>query len=124
MDRVQALGGVESAAYARITPFSYRTYSSAPIEVDGYEAPPDQQPTVEYNEVSPAYFRTLGIPFVSGREFTRADDENAAPVAVVDETMVAKYWHGSGRKAAAGQGSRDASGWRGEVREIRQPPRE
>jgi len=94
MDRVQALSGVESAAYARITPFSYRTYSSAPIEVDGYEPPPDQQPTVEYNEVSPAYFRTLGIPFVSGREFTRADDENAAPVALVDETMVGKYWHG------------------------------
>ena len=70
MDRVQALSAVESAAYARISPFSYRTYSSAPIAVDGYEAPPDQQPTVEYNEVSPAYFQTLGIPFVSGREFT------------------------------------------------------
>jgi macrolide transport system ATP-binding/permease protein len=94
MDRVQALSGVESAAYARITPFSYRTYSSAPIAVDGYEAPPDQQPTVEYNEVSPAYFQTLGIPFVSGREFTRADDENAPLVAVVNETMVAKYWRG------------------------------
>ena len=94
MDRVQSLSGVESAAYARISPFSYRTYSSAPIEVDGYEAPPDQQPTVEYNEVSPAYFQTLGIPFVSGREFTRADDENAPLVAVVNETMIAKYWRG------------------------------
>ena len=40
MDRVQALSGVESAAYARITPFSYRTYSSDPIAVDGYEALP------------------------------------------------------------------------------------
>ena len=94
MDRVQSLNGVESAAYARITPFSYRTYSSAPIAVDGYEAPPDQQPTVEYNEVSPAYFQTLGIPFVSGRDFTRADDENAPLVAVVNESMVAKYWQG------------------------------
>jgi macrolide transport system ATP-binding/permease protein len=94
MDRVQSLSGVESAAYARITPFSYRTYSSAPIAVDGYEAPPDQQPTVEYNEVSPTYFQTLGIPFVSGREFTRADDETAPLVAVVNETMVAQYWRG------------------------------
>ena len=92
MDRVQSLSGVESVSYARISPFSYRTYLSAPIEVDGYEAPPDQQPTVEYNEVSPAYFQTLGIPFVSGREFTRADDENAPLVGVVNETMVAQYW--------------------------------
>jgi len=94
MDRVQALSGVESAAYGRISPFSYRTYSSAPIAVDGYEAPPDQQPTVEYNEISPAYFQTLGIPFVSGRDFTRADDETAPLVAVVNETMVAKFWGG------------------------------
>ncbi len=94
MDRLQVLSGVESAAYARISPFSYRTYSSAPIAVDGYEAPPDQQPTVEYNEVSPAYFQTLGIPFVSGREFTLADDETAPLVAVVNETMVAQYWRG------------------------------
>ncbi len=94
MDRVQSLSGVESAAYARISPFSYRTYSSAPIEVDGYEAPPDRQPTVEYNEVSPAYFRTLGIPFVSGRDFTRADDENAPLVSVVNQTMVAMFWRG------------------------------
>ena len=94
LDRVETLRGVESAAYARIAPFSYRTYSSAPVEVDGYQVPPDQQPTVEYNEVSPAYFRTLGIPLVSGREFTSADDANAQLVAIVNETMVAQYWRG------------------------------
>ena len=32
---------------------------------------------------------------MSGREFTRADDENAALVAVVNETMAAQYWRGS-----------------------------
>ena len=31
---------------------------------------------------------------LSGREFTRADDENAAPVAIVNQTMVARYWAG------------------------------
>jgi len=94
MTRVQALPGVESAAYARITPFSLRTYSSAPIAVDGYQAPPDQQPTVDFDEVSPGYFATLGIPLVAGREFTRADDETAPWVAIVNEPMVEKYWRG------------------------------
>jgi putative ABC transport system permease protein len=37
---------------------------------------------------------TIGIPIVAGREFTRNDDENAPPVAIVNETMAAKYWPG------------------------------
>jgi len=92
IDRVRALPGVESAAYARLTPLGYGSYSSTPIAVDGYQAPPEEQPTVEFNEVGPAYFETLGIPLVSGREFTRADDENAALVAIVNRTMKARYW--------------------------------
>jgi predicted permease len=95
IDRVQALGGVESAALSRMTPFSYRTYASTAIAVDGYDAPPDQQPTAEYNEVSPGYLATMGIPLVSGREFTRADNEAAPLVAVVDETMAAQFWRGA-----------------------------
>jgi predicted permease len=95
IDRVQALGGVESAAWSRMTPFSYRSYSSAPIAVDGYDAPPDQQPTADYNEVGPGFLATMGIPLVSGREFTRADNENAPLVAVVDDTMAAQFWRGA-----------------------------
>src|SRR3989449_5772152 len=78
MDRVQALPGVESAAFARVTPLGYGSYSSSPIAMDGYQPPPEEQPTVEYNEVGPGYFGTMGIPLVSGHEFTRADDEQAA----------------------------------------------
>ena len=92
--RVKALPGVESAAFARMTPLSYGSFSSSPIAVDGYQPPPEEQPTVQYNEVGPDYFATMGIPLVSGREFTRADDEKAALVAVVNETMAARYWRG------------------------------
>ena len=92
--RVRALPGVESAAFARLTPLGYGTYSSTPIVVDGYRPPPEEQPTVDYNQVSRDYFATLGIRLLSGREFTRADDENAALVAIVNQTMVTRYWPG------------------------------
>lgn len=94
LDRVKALPGVESAAFARMTPLSYGSFSSSPIAVDGYQPPPDEQPIVQYNEVGPDYFATIGIPLVSGREFNRADDEKSVLVAIVNETMVAKYWRG------------------------------
>ncbi len=93
-DRLQSLGGVQSVAFARVTPFSYTGYSSAPIAVDGYVTAPDEDPTVEYNEVGPGYFATMGIPLVEGREFTRADKETAPLAAVVNQVMAAKYWRG------------------------------
>jgi macrolide transport system ATP-binding/permease protein len=94
IERVQALPGVESAALARATPLSYGSFSSSAIAVDGYLAPPEEQPAVEYNQVGPRYFATMGIPVLSGREFTRADNETAALVAVVNDVMAARYWRG------------------------------
>jgi macrolide transport system ATP-binding/permease protein len=94
INRVRSLPAVDSAVFARVTPLGYASFSSAPIAVDGYQPPPEEQPVVEYNEVGPAYFKTMGIPLVSGRDFSRADDEKSALVAVVNETMAAKYWLG------------------------------
>ncbi|HVH61162.1 MAG TPA: ABC transporter permease, partial [Candidatus Sulfotelmatobacter sp.] len=94
IQRIRALPGVEAAAYARIVPLGYIPFSSTPIAVDGYVPQPNEQPTVDYNEVSADYFTTMGIPLISGREFTRADDETAQRVAVVNQAMIARYWRG------------------------------
>jgi len=42
--------------------------------------------------VSPDYFRVLGIPLRTGREFSGADHERAPLVAVINETMAKRYW--------------------------------
>jgi predicted permease len=94
LSRVQALAGVKAAAYSRATPFSYRGFFSARIAVDGYHLAPDEQPAAEYNQVGPGYLAAMAIPLLSGREFTLSDDESAAPVAVVNETLAKQYWGG------------------------------
>src|SRR5213082_1101228 len=100
LERIRALPGVQSATLARVRPFSYTVYSSAPLEIEGYQPPRNEQIAADYNQVSEGYFATIGIPIVAGREFTRNDDENAPPVAIVNETMAAKYWP---RKDPVGQ---------------------
>jgi len=66
IDRVKTTPGVESVVFSRMTPLSYGSFSSTPIAVDGYEVPPEERPTVEYNEVGPDYFATMGIPLCLG----------------------------------------------------------
>ena len=93
-DRLLARGGVESATFARIPPFSYAGHSQASISVEGDRTAPDDLPTVGYFEIGPAYFATLGIPLLAGREFVRTDDESGPLVAIVNQTMADQYWRG------------------------------
>jgi putative ABC transport system permease protein len=44
--------------------------------------------------INPDYFRTLGVPLVAGRAFTRADDDGAPTVAIVSQSLAAKAWPG------------------------------
>jgi putative ABC transport system permease protein len=94
LDRVREISGVESATLSRLTPFSYGTFSSAPLQIDGYQPAPDEQLNLSYLEVAEDYFKTLGIPIVAGREFQSTDDEDAVPMAIINETMATKYWPG------------------------------
>jgi macrolide transport system ATP-binding/permease protein len=46
-----------------------------------------------YSPITPGYFQTMGIQLLRGRDFTEQDAEkNAAPVAIIDETMAKQFW--------------------------------
>ena len=94
LDRVREIPRVESATLTRLIPFSYGDFSTASLAIDGYQSAPDEQLNSPYLEVGEDYFKTLGIPIAAGREFQRTDDENAVPVAIINEKMAAKYWPG------------------------------
>lgn len=42
--------------------------------------------------ISPAFFATLKVPLLAGREFTDADRVGAPPVAVVNRSLAARLW--------------------------------
>jgi len=94
VDRLETINGVESVSFSDSRPFSYAPFPTAAIAIEGYEPGRDEQPRAEYNMVGPEYLKTMGIPLLRGREFTRADNESSPLVAVVNEKMVAQYWHG------------------------------
>ncbi len=64
-----------------------------PFTIAGHPAPTDKNlQKAEYNSVNNAYFRTLRIPLVRGREFNRSDTKESPWVAIVEERMARQFW--------------------------------
>jgi putative ABC transport system permease protein len=55
------------------------------------ERPMNESDTATIRVVTPGYFRTLGIPVLSGREFAAADDANPRAGFVVNEAFAKAY---------------------------------
>jgi putative ABC transport system permease protein len=81
-ERVAALPGVQSVAYANRMPL--RGGWGTGIEV---ETAPGVTPDADSQAVSPGYFATLGLQLVRGRFLTRDDREGAPHVAVVNQAF-------------------------------------
>jgi predicted permease len=91
-DRLQALPGVVSVGQAFSVPLGVMSADDR-LTIEEHPVESGQpEPIVFYNTVSPDYFATLRIPLRRGRVFTKADSENAAKVAVVNEAMAKKFW--------------------------------
>ncbi len=91
--RLEALPGIESIAFASRLP----TWEPQrlPFERDG--APPverSSRPRVARLLVNPAYFRTLRVEVVAGRNFTERDAATSLPVAIVNQSFAAASWPG------------------------------
>jgi putative ABC transport system permease protein len=94
LDRIRSEPGVLSAATAYNIPLGPGGWQNA-FHVE--DQPPEegaQHTFSEVNAVSTGYFRTMGIPLLKGREFTRQDDADAPAVIIVGEEMANRYWPG------------------------------
>jgi len=94
-DEVTTLPGVEGAAIASGGPLFPGGDGTYAMTIDDRPPmSPDQAPPVEYYNIDPYYFRTLGIRVVRGRDLSTADTFGAAPVAMVNESLVRRYFPG------------------------------
>lgn len=89
-DELTALPGVTSVTGSLVPVLAGSSWGTD-VGVLGFKAGPDIDSNSRFNEVGPAYFSTLGVPLVAGREFTRADRIGAAKVAMVNEAFAKKF---------------------------------
>ena len=89
-DEIGATPGVTSVV-ATVVPVLAGDNWGNSLAVEGFEAGPDTNTDASFNAVGPGYFKTMGIPLLKGREFTRADAAGAPKVTIVNQAFVKKF---------------------------------
>jgi predicted permease len=89
-NELESLPGVTGVSNALVPMLGGNSWGRD-VSVEGYKMGPDTDMNSRYNEVGPGYFRTLGIPLISGREFTLSDAAPTAKVAIVNEVFANKF---------------------------------
>jgi predicted permease len=90
--RVRSLPGVQFVSLASYVPMGGWP-DGRPVSFEGHPTPPGRQaPSVLSNSVDPPYFETMRITLLRGRIFTDSDNETAPRVAIINQTMGARFW--------------------------------
>ena len=91
--RLAALPGVHAVSSSELGALTGDTAGANITAEGGAEVPEDQQ-TVNFIAAGPAYFSTFGVPLISGRDITEADNTAAPKVAVIGETVAKRFFPG------------------------------
>jgi putative ABC transport system permease protein len=92
VDQLQSSPGVQAVAAATMLP----TEPSIQLPFELPSLPVNERPTpdsfVQWRAISPAYFEAMGISLLQGRRFFESDSPDAAPVAIVNQAFLQKYF--------------------------------
>jgi len=92
LERLKNSHGIEDAAISMSLPPNLLELTN-PFHVEGRpDLPGESAPAVPEIPVSYAYFRTLGVPLLSGRFFSDADRSTGTHVLIINQNMAQHYF--------------------------------
>jgi predicted permease len=95
LEHVRALPGVRAASLTDHLPLG-QIMRMQQLEIDSDQAArvASALPAlpIDMALVAPDYFEAMGIPVLSGRSFSETDNQHAAPVVVINQTMAERFW--------------------------------
>jgi len=91
LDRVQAQPGVETASLSITLP-GFESWTNDIFPEGHADQKPGELINVDWVIVSADYFKTMRIPILKGRTFTRDEDTQGRPVVLVDENLARRFW--------------------------------
>ena len=91
LDRLHRLPSVQSVALANAMPLDIHGLPLRGFTLEGRAQTTEQREAALSNIVSPAYFTTMNIPIVSGRDFADMADRTLPPQVIVNEEFARRY---------------------------------
>ena len=91
---VQAVPGVQSAAFTEIVPLSQDDMDMGQFIIqEELPPPPGQHLAADFRDVTPDFFHAMTIPLLRGRVFTDHDNLDNPRVVLIDETFARRFFH-------------------------------
>jgi predicted permease len=94
LERLREMPDVEAAAIATSVPLDIHGLPMRSFTVEGRARPDGALDQALSNTVTPGYFKTMGIPFRAGTDFSDLADAAAPAQAVVNEAFVRRFLDG------------------------------
>ena len=91
IEQVQSVPGLTAVGLISPLPLT-NVDANATFAVEGRPAPDTDPPLVKLRIASPGYFRAMGLRLTRGRVFEDSDGTGAPPVAVVNDSLVRRYF--------------------------------
>jgi putative ABC transport system permease protein len=92
IEKISSLPGVKSVGGIHLLPMGGNNWNPG-LRVEDHPLPAGAAlPAVDWRLITPGYFQAMGTPLIKGRWFTTADNDQAAPVAIINQTFARKYW--------------------------------
>jgi putative ABC transport system permease protein len=91
--RIEALPGVKNVGYVNALPLSGQG-GGLGFSIDGEPANPAQPfpYDADFRNISPGYFKAMGVELLQGRDFDERDDLQSNPVVIINETLARRYF--------------------------------
>jgi len=91
-EAVRALPGVQAVGGISELPLNHEFNDTFFTIVEHPPRNPDDLNDEDFRSVTPGYFQAMGIPLLRGRVFDDRDGASSAPVVLVDEPFVRRYF--------------------------------
>ena len=89
---LQRIPGVDAVTYSSLGLFQGgNSYDF--LEVEGFQPKNDRDRGAQVEIVGPAYFSTLGIPILEGRELLQSDVATANPVCMINRAFARRFFN-------------------------------